>query len=85
MEKTLKELLSLWMIGEDMKKYMFFSLNIFWWNRIAKIMQFIAAFTVIADILGAARLNHIGMESYRLRLRSHWDEELLMRESMIFR
>lgn len=49
-----------WFNGDNVSSYYLWTFQILWWGRIGKLVSFISAFAVIADILGAERLREFG-------------------------
>jgi len=58
---------SLWASGDLDSNDQLWGLPMFWWGRIGRITEFVAALTIIAEIIGTQRLRAFG---YRLREQS---------------
>lgn len=50
----------LWLTGDLPSDVMIWGVSIFWWGRIGKIMQFVGAITIVADIIGPERIRDFG-------------------------
>lgn len=50
----------IWMSGELDHMLILWGFPLYWWARVGKILQFIGALTVIAEIIGAERLRAFG-------------------------
>ncbi len=49
-----------WLSGDQVQNSLLWGLKILWWARIGKVIQLLAALTIIADIIGPARLRSFG-------------------------
>jgi hypothetical protein len=59
-EISIVEAWSLWLSGRLSPNVMILGVSIFWWGRLGKVMQFVGAATIIADIIGPERIRHFG-------------------------
>lgn len=50
----------LWLSGHLPSDTMIWGVSVFWWGRLGKIMQFIGAITIIADIIGPEKIRSFG-------------------------
>jgi uncharacterized membrane protein len=50
----------LWLSGNLSPNATIFGVSIFWWGRLGKTMQFVGAITIIADIIGPAKIRSFG-------------------------
>lgn len=71
----------LWFSGKPLTGTHLWGLNIIWWGRIGKILEFVAAYSIITEIVGERRLREYGKSLRNLipkktisnTLRSAWD------------
>ncbi|MGB7923383.1 MAG: hypothetical protein WCF57_09080 [Pyrinomonadaceae bacterium] len=49
-----------WLNGENVSNYYLWSFQIIWWGRIGKLVSFISALAVIAELIGPDRLRNFG-------------------------
>lgn len=49
-----------WFSGHTTQQCTLWGLQMLWWGRIGKILEFLAAVTILADIIGASRLRMFG-------------------------
>lgn len=49
-----------WFHGESVSNYFLWHIQILWWGRAGKLISFISALAVIAEIIGSARLRDFG-------------------------
>ena len=59
-EVTLWEAWKLWLSGHQVHDSLLWGVNILWWGRIGKLIQLLAALTIIAEIIGPQRLRSFG-------------------------
>lgn len=57
---SLMEAWKLWLSGNQVHDSLLWGVNILWWGRIGKLVQFAAALTIIAEIIGPERLRSFG-------------------------
>ena len=50
----------LWLSGKPLTGLKLWGVNIIWWGRIGKILEFLAAYAVIVEIAGSVRLQRYG-------------------------
>jgi hypothetical protein len=60
MNITIIQAWKLWLLGNLQPDYMLWGINLFIWGRIGKIVQFIAALAIIAEIIGPDKLRAFG-------------------------
>lgn len=51
---------ALWLSGNLPPNAMLWGISILWWGRFGKVMQFVGAITIIADIIGPERIRGFG-------------------------
>lgn len=51
---------SLWLSGRLSPNTIILGISIFWWGRLGKVMQFVGAVTIIADIIGPEKIRSFG-------------------------
>ena len=60
MEITFSEAWKLWLSDNLPADAILWGISIFWWERIGKVMQFLGATTIIADIIGPEKIRQFG-------------------------
>lgn len=60
MEITFSETWKLWLSDNLSADAVLWGISIFWWERIGKVMQFLGAITIVADIIGPDRIRKFG-------------------------
>lgn len=60
MEITFSETCKLWLSDNLPADAILWGISIFWWERIGKVMQFLGATTIIADIIGPEKIRQFG-------------------------
>ncbi|WP_019509411.1 hypothetical protein [Pleurocapsa sp. PCC 7319] len=60
MEITLSETWKLWLSDNLPADAILWGISIFWWERIGKVMQFLGATTIVADIIGPEKIRKFG-------------------------
>ena len=60
MEITFIEAWKLWLSDNLSADALLWGISIFWWERIGKVMQFLGAITIVADIIGPDRIREFG-------------------------
>ena len=60
MEITFSETWKLWLSDNLSADAVLWGISIFWWERIGKVMQFLGASTIIADIIGPEKIRQFG-------------------------
>ena len=60
MEITLSEIWKLWLSDNLSADAVLWGISIFWWERIGKVMQFLGATTIVADIVGPEKIRQFG-------------------------
>ncbi len=60
MEISFIEAGKLWLSNNLSSDAMLWGISIFWWERIGKVMQFLGAATIIADIIGPEKIRYFG-------------------------
>ena len=60
MEITFSETCKLWLSDNLPADAVLWGISIFWWERIGKVMQFLGASTIIADIIGPEKIRQFG-------------------------
>lgn len=60
MEITFSETWKLWLSDNLPADAILWGISIFWWERIGKVMQFLGATTIVADIIGPERIRQFG-------------------------
>ena len=50
----------IWFAGKETSTYVLWGIELLWWGRVGKIVQLIAALTVIAEIIGPDKLRSFG-------------------------
>jgi hypothetical protein len=56
-----------WLSGDSLEQARLWGINILWWGRIGRLLEFAAALTIIAEIIGPERLRAFG-RSLRTRV-----------------
>lgn len=56
----LMEAWRLWLAGKSVSTLSLWGLEILWWGRVGKMVQFAAALTIVAEIIGPERLRNFG-------------------------
>lgn len=51
---------ALWLTGHLSPHLTLWGVSIFWWGRLGKMMQFVGAVTIIADIIGPEKIRRFG-------------------------
>ncbi|HEY9699447.1 MAG TPA: hypothetical protein V6D10_19470 [Trichocoleus sp.] len=51
---------TLWLSGHLSSHATIWGVSIFWWGRLGKMMQFVGAITIIADIIGPEKIRRFG-------------------------
>jgi hypothetical protein len=59
-EVSYLEAWTLWLSGNQVQDSLLWGVKILWWGRIGKLIQFMAALTIIAEIIGPDRLRLFG-------------------------
>jgi hypothetical protein len=59
-EISLLDAWNVWFSGGSVASYNFLGMDILWWGRIGKIMEFVSALAIIAEIVGHERLRVFG-------------------------
>ncbi|MEI7870386.1 MAG: hypothetical protein WCI11_21120 [Candidatus Methylumidiphilus sp.] len=57
----LHEIVSLWWDHELNSKNVLWGVEIIWWGRIGRLLQLIAAFAIIAELIGSVKLSQYGL------------------------
>jgi len=57
---TYLEAWKLWLAGQTVQDSLLWGAKILWWGRLGKVVEFLAATTIIADIIGPERLRKFG-------------------------
>lgn len=52
------EVWSLWAAGEDLRSFKLWGLEILWWGRLGKLLQFLTAITLVVEITGTERIRN---------------------------
>ena len=60
MEITFSETWKLWLSDNLPADAVLWGISIFWWERIGKVMQFLGATTIVADIIGPEKIRQFG-------------------------
>ena len=60
MEITFSETWKLWLSDNLPADAVLWGISIFWWERIGKVMQFLGATTIVADIIGPEKIRKFG-------------------------
>ena len=60
MEITFSETWKLWLSDNLPADAILWGISIFWWERIGKVMQFLGATTIVADIIGPEKIRKFG-------------------------
>ena len=60
MEITFIETWKLWLSDNLSADAVLWGISIFWWERIGKVMQFLGATTIVADIIGPEKIRKFG-------------------------
>ena len=60
MEITFSETWKLWLSDNLPADAILWGISIFWWERIGKVMQFLGATTIVADIIGPEKIRQFG-------------------------
>lgn len=60
MEITFNETWKLWLSDNLSADAVLWGISIFWWERIGKVMQFLGATTIVADIIGPEKIRKFG-------------------------
>ena len=60
MEITFSETWKLWLSDNLSADAVLWGISIFWWERIGKVMQFLGATTIVADIIGPEKIRKFG-------------------------
>ena len=60
MEITFSETWKLWLSDNLPADAILWGISIFWWERIGKVMQFLGATTIVADIIGSEKIRQFG-------------------------
>ena len=60
MEITFSETWKLWLSDNLSADSVLWGISIFWWERIGKVMQFLGATTIVADIIGPEKIRKFG-------------------------
>jgi hypothetical protein len=60
MEITFSETWKLWLSDNLSADAILWGISIFWWERIGKVMQFLGATTIVADIIGPEKIRQFG-------------------------
>ena len=60
MEITFSETWKLWLSDNLSADTVLWGISIFWWERIGKVMQFLGATTIVADIIGPEKIRKFG-------------------------
>jgi hypothetical protein len=59
-EISIVEAWTLWLSGHLSPNALIWGVSIFWWGRLGKMMQFVAAITIVADIIGPEKIRRFG-------------------------
>jgi hypothetical protein len=59
-EISVVEAWALWLTGHLSPHATIWGVSLFWWGRLGKMMQFVGAFTIIADIIGPEKIRRFG-------------------------
>lgn len=59
-EISIVEAWTRWLSGELSPHVTIWGVSIFWWGRLGKIMQFVGAITIVADIIGPEKIRRFG-------------------------
>lgn len=65
MEITFSETWKLWLSDNLSADAVLWGISIFWWERIGKVMQFLGATTIVADIIGPEKIRKFGTSLQR--------------------
>jgi hypothetical protein len=65
MEITFSEAWKLWLSDNLSADAVLWGISIFWWERIGKVMQFLGATTIVADIIGPEKIRKFGTSLQR--------------------
>ena len=60
MEISFIETWQLWLSNNLSGDAVLWGISIFWWERIGKVMQFLGAATIVADIIGPEKIRYFG-------------------------
>lgn len=59
-EISIFEAWKLWLTDHLPSDVIIWGVNVFWWGRLGKMMQFVGAITIIADIIGPEKIRSFG-------------------------